>query len=77
MLTQKNIKTVIVTGTASEGAVLDTGTDAALHGLNIVIPVDGMASTELYAEQYVAWHLTHAPGVAQKTTLTRIDMIGF
>ena len=77
LLTQKNIKTVIVTGTASEGAVLDTGTDAALHGLNIVIPVDGMASTELYAEQYVAWNLTHAPGVAQKTTLTRIDMIGF
>jgi hypothetical protein len=36
-----------------------------------------MASTESYAEQYVAWHLTHAPGVAQKTILTRIDMIGF
>jgi hypothetical protein len=36
-----------------------------------------MSSTEPYAEQYVAWHLTHAPGVAAKTTLTRIDMIGF
>jgi hypothetical protein len=57
--------------------VLDTGTDAALHGMNIVVPVDGMSSTELYAEQYVAWHLTHAPGVTQKTTLTRMDMIGF
>ncbi|HEX4765868.1 MAG TPA: isochorismatase family cysteine hydrolase [Lichenihabitans sp.] len=77
LLAQKGIKTVIVTGTASEGAVLDTGTDAALHGMNIVVPVDGMSSTELYAEQYVAWHLTHAPGVSQKTTLTRIDMIGF
>ena len=77
LLTRKGIKTVIVTGTASEGAVLDTGTDAALHGLTIVVPVDGMSSTELYAEQYVAWHLTHAPGVSQKTILTRIDMIGF
>jgi len=36
-----------------------------------------LSSTELYAEQYVAWHLTHAPGVAAKTTLTRTDVIGF
>ena len=77
LLANKVIKTVIVTGTASEGAVLDTATDAALHGMNVVVPVDGMSSTELYAEQYVAWHLTHAPGVGPKTTLTRIDMIGF
>ncbi len=77
LLSQKGVKTLIVTGTASEGAVLDTGTDAALRGMNIVVPVDGMSSTELYAEQYVAWHFTHAPGVAQKTTLTRTDMIGF
>jgi len=77
LLSDKGIKTVIVTGTGSEGAVLDTGTDAALHGMNVVVPVDGMSSTELYAEQYVAWHLTHAPGVAQKTTLTRSDIIGF
>jgi nicotinamidase-related amidase len=77
LLANKGIKRVIVTGTASEGAVLDTATDAALHGMNVVVPVDGMSSTELYAEQYVAWHLTHAPGVAPKTTLTRIDMIGF
>jgi nicotinamidase-related amidase len=77
LLALRGVKTVIVTGTGSEGAVLDTGTDAALHGTNIVVPVDGMSSTELYAEQYVAWHLTHAPGVAAKTTLTRSDMIGF
>ena len=77
LLAFRNVKTVVVTGTASEGAVLDTATDAALHGLNIVVPVDGMSSTELYGEQYVAWHLTHAPGVAAKTTLTRSDMIGF
>ncbi|HLH49470.1 MAG TPA: isochorismatase family protein [Roseiarcus sp.] len=77
LLAGKAITTLIVTGTASEGAVLDTGTDAALHGMNIVVPVDGMSSSELYAEQYVAWHLTHAPGVSQKTTLTRTDLIGF
>lgn len=77
ILAEHKIATVIVTGTASEGAVLDTATDAALHGLNVIVPVDAMSSNELYAEQYVAWHLTHAPGVAAKTTLTRIGLIGF
>ena len=77
LLRERGITTVVVTGTASEGAVLDTGTDAALHGLDVVVPVDGMSSTELYAEQYVAWHFKHAPGVMQKTTLTQTGMIGF
>lgn len=77
ILADKGIKTVIVTGTASEGAVLDTATDAALNGMNIILPVDGISSTEPYAEQYVAWHMVNAPGVSQKTTLTRIDMIKF
>jgi nicotinamidase-related amidase len=77
ILAGKGIKSVIVTGTAAEGAVLDTATDAALKGINIILPVDGMSSTEPYAEQYVAWHMTNAPGVAAKTTLTKIDMISF
>jgi nicotinamidase-related amidase len=77
ILSDKGIKTIIVTGTASEGAVLDTATDAALNGMNIVLPVDGMSSTELYGEQYVAWHMVNAPGVSQKTTLTSIDRIKF
>jgi nicotinamidase-related amidase len=77
ILGAKGIKSVIVTGTAAEGAVLDTATDAALKGMTIILPVDGMSSTELYAEQYVAWHMVNAPGVSAKTTLTSIDMISF
>jgi nicotinamidase-related amidase len=77
LLAGKGIKRVIVTGTAAEGAVLNTASDAAFHGLNVVIPVDGMSSSELYAEQYVAWHMTHAPGVAQKTTLTTLEALKF
>ena len=77
ILAGKGIKTVIVTGTAAEGAVLDTATDAALHGMDVIVPVDGMSSTELYAEQYVAWHLTHAPGVMTKVTLTRLGLLTF
>jgi nicotinamidase-related amidase len=77
LLEAKGIKRVIVTGTSSEGAVLNTSSDAAFHGMNVVVPVDGMSSTELYAEQYVAWHMTHAPAVAAKTTLTSFDQLKF
>lgn len=75
LLEAKGIKTVIVTGTSSEGAVLMTAAHAALQGMNIVLPVDGMSSTEPYGEQYVAWHFANAPGVSMKTTLTSIDRI--
>lgn len=77
ILTAKHITSLIVTGTASEGAVLDTATDAALKGMNIILPVDGMSSTQLYAEQYVAWHMANARGVSTKTTLTKVDLISF
>jgi nicotinamidase-related amidase len=77
LLEGKGVSRVIVTGTASEGAVLNTAADAAFHGMSVVLPVDGMSSTELYAEQYVAWHMTHAPGVAQKTTLTSPAQLQF
>jgi len=77
ILSAKHIKTVIVTGTASEGAVLNTAAYAALKGMNVILPVDGMSSTDPYAEQYVAWHFANAPGVSAKTTLTTIDEIEF
>lgn len=77
LLDAKGIKTVIVVGTASEGAVLNTGAHAAFTGMNVIVPVDGMSSTDPYAEQYVAWHFTHAPGVSAKTTLTEIAKIKF
>lgn len=77
LLVSKGVSRVIVTGTASEGAVLNTAVDAAFHGMSVILPVDGMSSTELYAEQYVAWHMTHAPGVAQKTVLTSFAKMQF
>jgi hypothetical protein len=32
---------------------------------------------DTYIEQYVAYHLTRAPILSPKVTLTRIDMINF
>lgn len=42
----------------------------------MIVPVDGMARS-LYAEQYTARHLTHAPIVDSKNMLTPIDMAKF
>ena len=75
ILKEKGIKTVIVTGTAAQGAVLNTASQAAFRGFKVVIPVDGMSAESTYFEQYTAYHMANAPGVAQQTTLTRIDMI--
>jgi nicotinamidase-related amidase len=78
LLAAKGITTVIVTGTAAEGAVLDTALDAALReGLQVVVPVDLMSSVTLYGEQAVAWDLTHAPGISARAVLTQSDLIDF
>src|SRR5438445_11300872 len=44
ILTEKGIKTVIVVGTAAQGAVLNTASQAAFRGLQVIIPVDGMSA---------------------------------
>lgn len=77
ILKDKGIKTVIAVGTAAEGAVLNTAAGAALRGYKVIIPVDGMSSTNPYAEQYTAWHLANAPRVGAQTTLTKFELIGF
>ena len=76
ILKDKGIQTVIVVGTAANGAVLQTASQAALTGLNVIIPVDGI-SGDLYAEQYTVWNMVNAPGVSAKSTLTKSGMIRF
>jgi nicotinamidase-related amidase len=77
ILQDKGIKTVIVVGSAAEGAVLFTGTEAAKRGFKVIVPVDGMSSGNTYAEQYTAWHLVNNPSFGSEATLTRFDMIQF
>ena len=77
ILSEKGIKIVIVTGTAAHGAVLYTASGAALRGMKVVVPVDGLSAETLYAEQYTVWHLVNAPRVSAAITLSRTDMIGF
>ena len=77
LLKERGVKTVIVVGTASEGAVLNTSAHAALTGYRVIVPVDGSSSFTTYAEQYTAWHLANAPRIGPQVTLTRSDLVGF
>ena len=77
MLKDKGITTIVAVGGAAEGAVLSTGSDAAQRGFKVVVPVDTTWGINEYAEQYVAWDLTHAPVIPQRITLTRTNMIKF
>jgi nicotinamidase-related amidase len=55
--------------------VLHTAAGAAFRGFAVVVPVDGMSSSSIYAEQYTAWHRVNAPRLGDRVKLTRIDMI--
>ena len=77
ILKDKGITTVIVNGTASNGAVLYTASGAAFRGMNVIVPVDGLSAVDTYSELSAVFTLLNAPSVSAKTTLTRSDMIKF
>jgi nicotinamidase-related amidase len=77
IIRERGVKTVIVTGTAAHGAVIYTASGAALRGIKVIIPVDGMSAENTYAEQYTVWHLVNAPRVSNQVTLTKISSIKF
>lgn len=77
ILKDKDIQTVITVETFAHGAVLTTAGASAERGFKVIVPVDGISFDNLYAEQYTVWHLTNAPGIGNKTTLTTIDTIKF
>ena len=76
-LRDKGIQTVIVVGTAANGAVLYTGSGAALRGMNVIVPVDGISAVDPYAEQFSVWQLANGPSFGAKVTLTKTDMLKF
>ena len=75
ILAARGIKTVIVTGTAAHGAVLNTASGAAFRGMKVILPVDGLSAEGLYPEQYTVWHLLNAPRESTQVTLTAIDLM--
>ena len=77
ILKDKGIKTLIVTGTAANGVVLYTGSEAVARGFKVIVPVDAMFGDDAFIEKYVAYDFAHAPVVAAGSTLTTIGMIKF
>lgn len=78
ILNDRGIKSVIVTGTAAHGAVLYTGSAAAMRGMNVIVPVDGMSSEDPFYELATAWLLANGTGgIGPRVTLTKVDMIKF
>ena len=77
ILKDKGITTVIVTGTASNGAVLFTASGAVFRGMNVIVPVDGLSAAEANADLASVFMFMNAPQVSAKATLTKTDMIKF
>jgi len=77
ILKDHGIKSVIIVGNASNGAVMYTGTTAFFRGYQPIIPVDGMSSRDPYVDQFVVFNFSSAPVMAGHVVLTRTDMIKF
>jgi nicotinamidase-related amidase len=57
--------------------VLYTASGAALRGMRVIVPADGISAETLYPEQYALWNLANAPRVSAQVTLSRTDLIRF
>jgi nicotinamidase-related amidase len=77
ILKSHGIKTVIVVGSAANGAAFGTASGAAQRGFTVIVPVDGISSDDLYAEQSAVWNMKYAPVIGNKITLTTVDMMKF
>ena len=78
-LKDRGIKTVIVTGTSAQGAVVGTGSGSAQRGYKVIVPVDGMSAEDAFNELYAAWHIAKGgpANLTSNATLTRSDLIKY
>jgi len=79
LLEERGIKTLIITGSSSNVAVLYTASAAArVYRYDIVIPMDGINAASPYEEEYVLHQFTVLPsGAAQQFAFTTLDRIAF
>jgi nicotinamidase-related amidase len=78
-LKEKGVKTLIVTGSATNAAVLYTATTAArMHRYEIVIPTDGVNAATGYEQEYSIHQFTVLPSEANRLfRFTQLSMIAF
>jgi len=79
MLKERGAKTLIVTGASTNSAVLYTATTTArMHRYNVVVPMDGVAATNKYEQEYSFHQFTVLPSEAHKQfQFTNLGMITF
>jgi len=78
-LKDKGAKTLIITGSSTNAAVLYTATTAArMYRYNIVIPLDGVNAATDYEHEYAIHQFTVLPSEANKLfQFTNLSMITF
>jgi hypothetical protein len=86
ILQQHGIKTVVITGTVTNGAVLFTSFSASTRGYTVVVATDGVAAQGDFATPASEWQLLNGPGTsnpqnmplqAKAVTLSRTDLISY
>lgn len=86
ILKQKGIKTTVIVGSASNGAVLYTAFGANLRGYTVVVAEDGMSTDDAFAQLLTRYQLLNQPGFtnpenkpleATRVTLSKTDLITF
>lgn len=79
ILEPRGMKTLIITGSASNVAVLYTATAAArIHRYQVIIPVDGINARTEYAHEYSLYQLSVLPGgVYKRMRFSTLAMITF
>jgi nicotinamidase-related amidase len=75
LLKKNHIKTVIVVGSAGNGAALFTAASAFFHDYQVVVPVDGISSRAPFADQSAVYTLAAGPVMGGKIKLTRTTMV--
>jgi nicotinamidase-related amidase len=67
LLEPRGIKTLIITGSATNVAVMYTATGAArIHRYEVIVPIDGVNARTLYAHEYALYQLSVLPGGVSK-----------
>ena len=79
ILEPRGIKTLVITGSASNVAVLYTATTAArIHRYQVIVPMDGINARTQYAHDYSLYQLSVLPGgVSKRIRFSTLAMISF
>lgn len=78
LLSERNVSNLVVTGSATNFAVMYTATAAARnYRYNVVIPLDGVNAGNAYEHDYALHQLSVLPSAAVKVQFSTLAMIEF